>query len=132
MSSEESTSVKVPVFNGDEKNFQSWWIKFQAYARVKGFHQVLTDAGIAIDENEIEIYELKEKYGSSGSNVRTSDEEKQLRLAKKNLLAMAHLTMAFGTEAPANKISCPLKPSNASAPSLPATVTPEWAPTKGS
>ena len=105
MSSEESTSVKVPVFNGDEKNFQSWWIKFQAYARVKGFHQVLTDAGIAIDENDIEIYELKEKYGSSGSNVRTSDEEKQLRLAKKNLLAMAHLTMAFGTEALLNKIA---------------------------
>ena len=54
MASEESTLVKVPVFNGDKKNFQSWWIKFQAYARVKGFHPVLTDAGITIKESDIE------------------------------------------------------------------------------
>ena len=105
MASKESTSVRVPVFNGDEKNFQSWWIKFQAYARVKGFHQVLTDAGIAIDESDIEDLESKEKHGSSGTNVRTRDEEKQLKLAKKKLLAMAHLTMAFGSEALLNKIA---------------------------
>ena len=35
----------------------------------------------------------------SGQAMRKSNEEKQLRLAKKDLLAMAHLTMAFGTEA---------------------------------
>ena len=37
MPNEESTLVRVPVFNGQEKNFQSWWLRFQAYARVKGF-----------------------------------------------------------------------------------------------
>ena len=93
------------MFNGDEKNFQSWWIKFQAYARVKGFHQVLTDARILINESEIEILEAKEKYGLSGTNIRTMYEEKQLKLAKKKLLAMAHLTMAFGSEALLNKIA---------------------------
>ena len=98
-------SVKTPIFNGDEKNFQSWWIKFQAYARVKGFHQVLTDSGMTIEESEIENLEAKDKVGSGGGNARTNDEEKQLKMATKNLLAMAHLTMAFGSEALLNKIA---------------------------
>ena len=56
-------------------------------------------AGITIDESDIENLESKDKYGSSRTNVRTSDEERQLKLAKKNLLAMAHLTIWFGSEA---------------------------------
>ena len=105
MASEEITSVKVPIFNGEEKNFQSWWIKFQAYVRVKGFHAVLVNAGITIDEADIEILEVKPSALAGGTGARTTDEERQLRLAKKNLLAMAHLTMAFGSEALLNKIA---------------------------
>ena len=106
MSNEDyGTSVKVPIFNGDEKKFQSWWIKFQAYARVKGFHSVLKDSGMTITEDEIETLELKPKHGSSRTGARTADEEKQLKMGKKNLLAMAHLTMAFGSEGLLNKIA---------------------------
>ena len=82
MSSEESTSVRVPVFNGDEKKFQSWWIKFEAYARVKGFHIVLKDSGLTISETDMETLELKDKYGTGGSNDRSTNEEKQLKLGK--------------------------------------------------
>ena len=74
MANEDSVSVKVPVFNGDEKNFQSWWIKFQAYARVKGFNSVLKDAGITIDEDDIETLEEKAKHGTGGTNDRTAKE----------------------------------------------------------
>ena len=102
MSEDTNSSIKVPVFNGEEKNFQSWWIKFQAYSRVKGFHMVLSDASITITEADIEGLESKP---SSGTGAITADEKKQLKLAKKNLNAMAHLTMAFGTEALLNKIS---------------------------
>ena len=95
----------MPVFNGKESSFQSWWIKFQAYSRVKGFHQVLKDADITITEDDIETLEAKPSLAAGGTGARTTEEEKQLKLAKKNLTAMAHLTMLFGTEALLNKIS---------------------------
>ena len=102
---ESSISLRVPVFNGEEKNFQSWWIKFQAYSRVKGFHIVLKDAGITITENDLELLEVKQSLAVGGTGARTAVEEKQLKLGKKNLMAMAHLTMSFGTEALLNKIA---------------------------
>ena len=68
--------IKVPVFNGDEKNFQRWWIKFQAYSRVKGFHMVLSDAGITITEADIEGLELKPSHSNGGTGTRTSSEER--------------------------------------------------------
>ena len=105
MSEETSSSIKVPVFNGEEKNFQSWWIKFQVYARVKGFHAVLKDAGITITEDDIETLEVQPLLATGGTGARTAAEEKQLKLAKKNLNAMVHLTMSFGSEALLNKIT---------------------------
>ena len=104
MSGEESTSVKVPVFDGDEAKYQTWMIQFQAFARVKGFIAVLVDAGITIKEEEVETLELQPKFGSGAAGVRSADEEKQFRLGKRNLLAMAHLTIAFSSEALLNKI----------------------------
>ena len=56
---EESTLIRVSISNYEEKNFQSWWIKFLAYARVKGFHSVLEDAGITITETDMETLEAK-------------------------------------------------------------------------
>ena len=82
MSSDESTSVKVPVFNGDKKKFQSWWIKFEVYARVKGFQIVLKDSGLTISEDDMDALELKEKYETGGSNDRSANKEKQLKLGK--------------------------------------------------
>ena len=41
MSEEISGSLKIPVFDGEEEHYQSWMIRFQAYARVKGFSTAL-------------------------------------------------------------------------------------------
>ena len=46
MSSDESTTVKVPVCDGEEKSYQSWLTRFQAFSRVKGLISVLEDASI--------------------------------------------------------------------------------------
>ena len=106
MPNEESMmSVRMPVFGGNQKDFQSWWIKFQAYARVKGFHMVLNDGEITITEADIDLLDKKPKYESSEIGARSQDEEKQLQLGKRNLLSMAHLTMAFGSEGLLNKIA---------------------------
>ena len=104
VSEESSTSLRVPVFNGDEKNFQSWWIKFQAYVQVKDVHAVLKDAGITITKAEMKALEEKPLHAVRGYGARTANKEKQFKLGKKNLTAMAHLTMAFGTKALLNKI----------------------------
>ena len=61
--------------------------------------------GITITKDDIETLELRPKHGSSGTGARTADEEKKLKIGKKNLLAMAHLTMAFGSEGLLNKIA---------------------------
>ena len=80
-------------------------MKFQAYAQVKGFHLVLKDAGLTISESEMEVLEMKTAPGSGGSNEQTTDEDKQFRLGKKNLLAMAHLTEVFGSKGFLKKIA---------------------------
>ena len=105
MSSKQSTSLKVPVFNGEEIFFQSWWIKFQVYACVKGFHGVLKDPGLTISEADIELLENKPLLATGGAGARSLDKERQLKLVKKNLTAMAHLKMGLGTKAVLNNIS---------------------------
>ena len=102
---EVTLTVRVPIFDGKDESFHWWWIKFQAYLRVKGFNSVLKDAGITISESDVKVLEERPKHGSGETDARTQEEEKQLRLGKTNMLAMAHLTMAFGTEALLNKIN---------------------------
>ena len=65
----------------------------------------MRDAGLTISKSEMEVLEIKTAPGSGGSNERTADEEKQYRLGKKKLFAMAHLTMAFGSKGLLNKIA---------------------------
>ena len=106
MRNEESmTSVRVLVFDGNEKNFQSWWIKFQAYARVKDFHTVLKDAVITITKADVDTLDKKTKHGSSETGARSQNKENNLKLGKNNSLAMAHITMAFGSEGLLNDIA---------------------------
>eukprot|EP00957_Ditylum_brightwellii_P065979 5003523-Ditylum_brightwellii.AAC.1 len=88
--SEEATTIKIPVFDGKHENFQSWWIWFQAYARVKQFSTVLKRSN-DLPDNEEEISNL------SASTDAT--EKKKAAAGKRNVLAMAHITMALGTEA---------------------------------
>ena len=88
MSEEMNSALKVPVFNGEEKGFQSWMIRFMAYARVKGFSLALKD-GADLPSNEEEIETLDPSNAAA---------KKQILAGKRNMLAMAHITMALGTE----------------------------------
>ena len=72
---------------------------------MKVFHNVLVNAAITINEADIETLEAKPLATTGGTGARTTVEEKQLRLGKRNLLTMTHLTMAFGSEALLNKIA---------------------------
>ena len=95
MSDEISSTLRVPVFDGDEKNFQSWKIRFNAYARVKAFNMALK-ANSDLPDNEEAIETL---------DATTSDGKKKIAAGKKNMLAMAHITMALGTETLLNKVN---------------------------
>eukprot|EP00957_Ditylum_brightwellii_P206215 15347360-Ditylum_brightwellii.AAC.1 len=92
--SEEVATMKVPVFNGEEKNFQSWWIRFQAYARVKQFSTALAPHA-DLPDTEAEIATL---------DPTDDGQKRRINAGKRNILAMAHLTMALGTEALLNKV----------------------------
>ena len=83
----DDTSIKVPVFDGNSKNFMMWWVRFKAFAVMKNFSRALTeDAALPAEE----------------STVPADDDAK---LAKKaNETAMASLTMAFKTDAMLNII----------------------------
>ena len=65
---------------------------------------MLKDAGITITKSDVKDLEEKPKYGYTVKGARTQGEEKQMKLCKKNMLAMAHLTMSFGTKALLNKL----------------------------
>ena len=47
-SSNEKSYCKLPTFDGQQKNFQVWWIRFGAFATVNNFWQALDENG---DEN---------------------------------------------------------------------------------
>ena len=78
---------KVPVFEGTAKAYMMWWVRFHAYAVMKGFSRALkVDPSLPATEDA----------------VPANDEAK---LAKKaNETAMASLTMAFKTEAMLNLV----------------------------
>ena len=63
MSGEETATVRVPVFDGEEKSYQTWLIRFLAFARVKGFSKVLENAKMTIKEEDLEDLELRPKHG---------------------------------------------------------------------
>ena len=83
----DDSGAKIPVFDGNAKNYTMWWVRFSAYAVMKNFSRALKlDKSLpASDEVEPETDEAK--------------------LAKKaNEVAMASLTMAFRTDAMLNVI----------------------------
>ena len=68
---EVSSTVKVPMFVRNDEISNRWWIKFQAYARVKGFIAVSKDARIIITKLDVEDLDKKPKYGSREAGAKT-------------------------------------------------------------
>ena len=93
--SEEVSIVKVLMFNGKAKNLQTWWIWFQAYARVKQFSTTLKDSR--------DLPDSKEDIGTLDATV--GGNKKVFTAGMRNVLAMAQNTMALGTKALLNKIN---------------------------
>ena len=87
--------VSFPVFDGDAKAYQSWWIRFQAYSRVKGFNVAL---------RKIDDLPVKEE-DAEALDPSKADDKKKIVAEKKNPLAMAHITMVLGTESLLNKVN---------------------------
>jgi hypothetical protein len=40
---EQDKTVKIPLFDGNKKNFVMWWTRFKAYGKVQQFAQALRE-----------------------------------------------------------------------------------------
>ena len=47
-----SSSYKVPYFDGDERNFELWQIKFLGLMRIRGYYDVFNDASDSVDQDK--------------------------------------------------------------------------------
>ena len=85
MSEEILTSVRVPSFDGEEENFQVWWTRFQAFARVKWLEKALKiDADLPGTQAELDALDPKSNAAKPG-----------VRAGLRNDTAVAQLTMHF-------------------------------------
>ena len=75
-------SVKLPVFSGDHKNFQTCWFQFSAFATVWKFKQAV---------GQTEDPDLPESEGAA-LNTDANIAEKQKMAKKRNAIAFANLT----------------------------------------
>eukprot|EP00957_Ditylum_brightwellii_P052791 4002643-Ditylum_brightwellii.AAC.1 len=81
-------SLKLPTFDGEQKTFQIWWMRFRAYGTVYGFAQSIK---MTVDPNlpDTENTDIDES---------TDTGARQAKALKLNAIAMCNLTMAFTTE----------------------------------
>ena len=85
----ESKAVRVPTFNGEKEQFQTWWIRFRAYAKVAKFTKALgTTPEPDLPTSQAEADAL------TGNSTETKN---KLAAVDRNDDAMANLTLAFTT-----------------------------------
>jgi hypothetical protein len=77
-------SVKVPSFNGKRDSFQTWWIRFTAYADAYGFLSALSSK--------------PEEYLPETSTCNDTDNSEQTAARNRNKMAVYYLTLAFTTD----------------------------------
>ena len=80
-------SVKLPVFSGDHKHFQTWWFWFAAFATVWKFKSAIGQS------EESDLPESETVALSTDMNVA----EKQKMAKKRNAIAFANLTAALNS-----------------------------------
>jgi hypothetical protein len=78
--------VHMPTFNGTEGEFQTFWVRYRAYAEVHDFARALVTDHDMPSSNVVLIDET------------TPTEKLQKAAVKRNTIAMANFTMAFTTE----------------------------------
>eukprot|EP00977_Amphora_coffeiformis_P019679 scaffold7386_cov160-Amphora_coffeaeformis.AAC.9 len=85
----DNQSVKLPTFDGKAKKFTMFWMRFKAYAAVKGFLPALQDGGEGyMPPDEATVLDPSDP-----------DEKLMIEAKKRNAVAVASLTMAFTTQA---------------------------------
>jgi hypothetical protein len=84
--SSRTTSVCLPLFDGQHKNYQIWWTRCMAYASVHQFTQALKTGGEAAMPASDEV------------TVDVTTHPQVAKAKKRNAIAMANLTMAFTRE----------------------------------
>ena len=78
-------SVKLPVFSGDHKHFQTWWFRFSAFATIWKFK-------LAVGQTEEpDLPEFEAAAFITDANVA----KKQKMAKKRNAIAFANLTAAL-------------------------------------
>jgi len=88
--SNDTKTVRVPIFDGEDESFQKWWIRFRAYAKISGFTKAIeTDPEPDLPGSQREVDAL------SGNGDET---KKKRAAADRNDTAMASLTLAFTTD----------------------------------
>ena len=79
-------TVTLPKWDGGEKTFQMWWVRFQAYAKTHKFKEAIA---VTMDAD----------LPNNDSDALNENADKAKILAKRqNEVAMASLTMAFTKE----------------------------------
>ena len=78
-------SVKLPVFSGDHKHFQTWWFRFSAFATMWKFKPAVGQTA------ELDLPESEAAALNTDANVA----EKQKMAKKRNAIAFANLTAAL-------------------------------------
>jgi hypothetical protein len=80
--------VRMPSFSGLREDFQTWWIRFVAYANVCKFLGALKKGGEAsMPSSDAVVIDIATEQGKMVAKAK-----------ERNSLAMANLTMAFETE----------------------------------
>jgi hypothetical protein len=86
-------SVRLPTFDGSEKQFQVWWTRFTACAAVYKFAAVLKIGGeLDMPANNMDVPDTTTPEGKALAKA-------QAAAKQQNATAMANLTMAFTSEA---------------------------------
>lgn len=92
----ETKTARVPTFDGDESNYQMWWVRFKAYAKVSGFEKalnIIAEPDLSTSQVDAEVL--------VGTNVETKT---RLVAVKRNDTIMENLTLVFATNELLNAI----------------------------
>ena len=82
--------MRVPVFDGDEASFQTWWTCFRACAKIAGFSKAIeTNPETDMPNSQSDV------DGLAGD---TAENKKKLAAVGRNDAAMASSTLALTTD----------------------------------
>eukprot|EP00957_Ditylum_brightwellii_P107306 8187825-Ditylum_brightwellii.AAC.1 len=63
-------SLRLPTFDGDQKGFQLWWMRFWAYGSVYGFLQITQpNPDLDLPSSEYEILDTATATGAAAAKA---------------------------------------------------------------